>query len=64
MEQLPGILKEARDLHESMAGPLGKIRDEDAALAVKCYLTGYLDRLADHFPGADDEPASERDASQ
>ncbi len=59
IEQLPGILKEARDLHESMAGPFGEIRDEDAALAVKCYLTGYLDRLADHFPGADDEPASE-----
>lgn len=61
-EQLPWILKEARELHDSLAGSVTRIRDADAAAAVTRYLTGYLDSLAEGFPGTRSDSAAEAPA--
>ena len=55
---LPDILADFRGLHTSMTESFAGIPDEDAALAVTCYLTGYLESLSCHFPELEENSGS------
>ncbi|MBN8457235.1 MAG: hypothetical protein J0M04_05270 [Verrucomicrobia bacterium] len=55
---LPDILADFRGVHKSMTESFAGIPDEDAALAVTCYLTGYLESLSCHFPELEESSGS------